>query len=128
MWVTLCVNGIACEKSNPLHSRFLDVTQRLLGEGGKLRDISKKRHGGRQVNSDVDTCAINGFPCFMFQGPASVPVTAREVERFNDRSYGFSEQVGHWDLPMHEGGVALDVAVGPGKEFSYTLYCNSIKA
>lgn len=55
-------------------------------------------------------------------------MTAREIERFNDRSYGFSEQVGHWDLPMHEGGVALDVAVGPGEDFSFTLYCNSMKA
>lgn len=64
----------------------------------------------------------------MFQGPASVSVTAREIERFNDRSYGFSEQVVHWDLPMHEGGVALDVAVGPGEGFSFTLYFNSTKA
>lgn len=55
-------------------------------------------------------------------------MTAREIERFNDRSYGFSEQIGHWDLPMHEGGVALDVAVGPGEDFLFTLYCNSMKA
>lgn len=51
-----------------------------------------------------------------FQGPVRVPVTSREFERFNDRSYGFSEQVGHWDLPMHEGGVVTSAAVGPGKE------------
>jgi len=47
----------------------------------------------------------------------AVAITSREIERVNSRSYGFSEQVGHWDLPMHEGGVVMDVAVGPGKEF-----------
>lgn len=50
----------------------------------------------------------------------TVAVTSREIERFNDRSYGFSEQVGHWDLPMHEGGVVMSAAVGPGKKFSCT--------
>ena len=60
---------------------------------------------------------------FIFiQGPVTIPVTSRETERINDRSYGFSEQVGHWDLPMHEGGVVMSTAVGPGKDplFSYT--------
>ena len=56
----------------------------------------------------------------------AVAVTPREIERFNDRSHGFSEQVGHWDLPIHEGGVVMNVAVGPGKSFSYTLAINSI--
>ena len=54
---------------------------------------------------------------FASQGPVTVAITSREIERVNSRSYGFSEQVGHWDLPMHEGGVVMDVAVGPGKEF-----------
>ncbi|KAJ7392629.1 von Willebrand factor A domain-containing protein 8 [Desmophyllum pertusum] len=54
------------------------------------------------------------------RGPVTVPVKPREIERFNDRSYGFSEQVGHWDLPMHEGGVVMSVAVGTGKELSKT--------
>ena len=60
---------------------------------------------------------------FIFiQGPVTIPVTSRETERINDRSYGFSEQVGHWDLPMHEGGVVMSAAVGPGEDplFSYT--------
>ena len=47
----------------------------------------------------------------------AVAITSREIERVNSRSYGFSEQVGHWDLPMREGGVVMDVAVGPGKKF-----------
>ncbi|XP_074632889.1 von Willebrand factor A domain-containing protein 8-like isoform X1 [Acropora palmata] len=72
-----------------------------------------------QISGDEDGFS-EGISCpveerrLKIRGPASVSVTAREIERFNDRSYGFSEQVGHWDLPMHEGGVALDVAVGPG--------------
>lgn len=45
-----------------------------------------------------------------------VSVTPSECERRNDRSLGFSEQVGHWDLPMHEGEVVTSAAVGPGKE------------
>ncbi|XP_068732159.1 von Willebrand factor A domain-containing protein 8-like [Montipora capricornis] len=48
------------------------------------------------------------------RGPVTVAVTPREIERLNDRSHGFSEQVGHWDLPIHEGGVVMNVAVGPG--------------
>jgi len=50
-----------------------------------------------------------------------MPVKPRELERFNDRSYGFSEQVGHWDLPMHEGGVVMSVAAGPGKRLPMAM-------
>ena len=44
-----------------------------------------------------------------------MPVKRKELEQFNARSYGFTEQVRHWDLPMHEGGLVMNAAVGPGK-------------
>ncbi|KAK3754019.1 hypothetical protein QZH41_020304, partial [Actinostola sp. cb2023] len=73
---------------------------------------------GEPGTGDVINCPVEERK-LKVKGPSLLTTTTKELDKVVDRSRVFTEQLSHWDLPLHESSFVTSVAVGQELLFVY---------